>query len=342
MRSRLIAVPALLLALSTLAACSGDEGGNEALDPAATAGEPTVATTTCDYPTDGMDPSKPVEKPDAQAPKEGLVDVTVATSAGDIKAELTSDDTPCTVHSFLSLARQGYFDGTTCHRLTTDGIFVLQCGDPTASGMGGPGYSFADELTGSETYPAGTLAMANAGPDTNGSQFFIVYAATQLPPSYTVFGHLEDPSTAIVAGIAAQGTANGGPDGPPKQTVTITSVTRRASVADPNGVPLVSSSPDEPEPPADAISWDESRNFVGESRRVCGPLAGSGSDKDDFFLNLGRDYPDPDRFTIVLWDVGGVDMPAIGTTLCVRGDITKYNGVTQIEVRSASAVEGLE
>src|SRR5690606_14024148 len=114
-----------------------------------------------------------------------------------------------------------YFDSTSCHRLTTSGIFVLQCGDPTATGTGGPGYSFADELTGSETYPAGTLAMANAGPDTNGSQFFIVYADTSLAPDYTVFGHLDGASTAIVADVAAEGTASGAPDGAPRTPVTI-------------------------------------------------------------------------------------------------------------------------
>ena len=92
----------------------------------------------------------------------------------------------------MSLAEQGYFDDTTCHRLTTQGIFVLQCGDPTATGGGGPGYSFEDELDGAEKYPAGTIAMANAGPDTNGSQFFLVYEDTELPPSYTTFGTIDD------------------------------------------------------------------------------------------------------------------------------------------------------
>ena len=152
--------------------------------------------------------------------------VTITTGVGELKTTLDAAKTPCTVNSFLSLAEQGYFDGTTCHRLTTDGIFVLQCGDPSAKGTGGPGYSFADELSGSEAYPAGTLAMANAGPNTNGSQFFIVYADTSLPPKYTVFGHLDEASTAIVADVAAAGTENGGPDGAPKTPVMIESVTK--------------------------------------------------------------------------------------------------------------------
>ena len=137
---------------------------------------------------------------------------------------LDAEGAPCTVNSFLSLAEQEYFDDTDCHRLTTEGIFVLQCGDPTGTGSGGPGYSFADELDGSETYPAGTLAMANAGPDTNGSQFFVVYDDSSLPADYTVFGALDEASTKTVADIAEKGTDSGASDGAPKEKVTIESV----------------------------------------------------------------------------------------------------------------------
>ena len=146
------------------------------------------------------------------------------TSAGTIGLTLDGATTPCTVNSFVSLAEQGYFDDTECHRLTTSGIFVLQCGDPSASGRGGPGYSYADELDGSETYPAGTLAMANAGPDTNGSQFFLVYADTKLPPSYTVFGQMDEAGLAVVEAIAAKGAVGGGGDGAPAEAVTISSI----------------------------------------------------------------------------------------------------------------------
>jgi peptidyl-prolyl cis-trans isomerase B (cyclophilin B) len=128
------------------------------------------------------------------------------------------------VHSVLSLAEQGYFDDTSCHRLTTQGIFVLQCGDPTATGSGGPGYSFADELTGQETYPAGTIAMANAGPDTNGSQFFLVYEDTELAPSYTTFGTLDDAGLDVVREVADAGVQGGAADGPPATEVVIESV----------------------------------------------------------------------------------------------------------------------
>ncbi|WP_336646666.1 peptidylprolyl isomerase [Microbacterium sp. USHLN186] len=199
-------------------------------DPSGSAGAAPQSTAsadagTCSYPTDDREPAKTADPPAAEPTAAGQVPVTVATSVGDLAVTLDADKTPCTVNSFLSLAEQGYFDGTACHRLTTQGIFVLQCGDPTGTGTGGPGYSFGDELDGSETYPAGTLAMANAGPDTNGSQFFIVYADSQLPPSYTVFGHLDEASTKTVAAVAEKGTEDGGPDGAPKTPVQIESVT---------------------------------------------------------------------------------------------------------------------
>jgi peptidyl-prolyl cis-trans isomerase B (cyclophilin B) len=205
----LFAVPLL-----GLGACSddGDDGDDKATGP------------TCSYESDGMDPAKQAEAPPAEPTETGKVDVTVATSFGDVKAVLDAEKTPCTVNSFLSLAEQDYFDATQCHRLTTQGIYVLQCGDPSGTGMGGPGYQFADELDGTETYGAGTLAMANAGPDTNGSQFFMVYEDSQLPPSYTVFGQVDTASIKLLQKVAAKGTQTGTPDGPPKEQVTIDEV----------------------------------------------------------------------------------------------------------------------
>jgi peptidyl-prolyl cis-trans isomerase B (cyclophilin B) len=159
----------------------------------------------------------------------GKVPVTMKTSVGTFQATLDADTAPCTVESFVSLAKQGYFDQTPCHRLTTPstGIAVLQCGDPTGTGTGGPGYSFPDELTGNETYPPGTLAMANAGPNTNGSQFFIVYGDTPLPPKYTVFGTVSPATVKLVQKVAAKGVDNAFQpgDGHPKEKVTIDSVT---------------------------------------------------------------------------------------------------------------------
>jgi peptidyl-prolyl cis-trans isomerase B (cyclophilin B) len=220
-RSSVLAALAAVVAGTVLAGCS-DDSSDIARDPA-----PTREGTgqICSYTSDGRQPAKDVDLPPEDATVSGDVPVVVESSAGDIAATLDADATPCTVNSFVSLADQGYFDGTTCHRLTTQGIYVLQCGDPTASGAGGPGYSFEDELSGKETYEAGTLAMANAGPDTNGSQFFIVYEDSQLPPSYAVFGHVDDAGLKVVREIAEKGTKTGAPDGPPKEPVEIDSVT---------------------------------------------------------------------------------------------------------------------
>ncbi len=214
---RLIAVVTVVLALT---ACSGAE---TATDDSADA--PSEAAVACAYPADQAPAAKKVDPPSEEPAASGEVPATISTSAGELAVTLDAAATPCTVSSFLSLAEQGYFDDTDCHRLTTQGIYVLQCGDPSGTGAGGPGYSFEDELSGEETYGAGTLAMANAGPDTNGSQFFVVYADSELPPSYAVFGHLDEASTELVAGIAKKGTKDGGSDGAPKQKVTITRIT---------------------------------------------------------------------------------------------------------------------
>jgi peptidyl-prolyl cis-trans isomerase B (cyclophilin B) len=132
------------------------------------------------------------------------------------------------VNSFVSLARQGFFDKTPCHRLTTVSIYVLQCGDPSGTGTGGPGYTIPDELSGDETYGPGTLAMANIGqPNSGGSQFFIVYQNTPLPPQYTVFGQVSPAGIRAVRKIAKQGTDNAFAqgDGHPKVPVTLQQVT---------------------------------------------------------------------------------------------------------------------
>ncbi len=219
-------IAALLLIAATLGGCGSDDDSTatDASSPTPTA---TVTGPDCDYPA-GAPAAKDVTAPPAQADVEGIVDLTMTTSAGDLALALDADAAPCTVNSFVSLTDQGYFDKTTCHRLTTPqaSIYVLQCGDPTGTGTGGPGYSFDDELTGDETYPAGTIAMANAGPGTNGSQFFIVYDDTNLPPDYTVFGTIDDASLEVVRGIAEKGTTTGAPDGPPAEPVEIDSVTR--------------------------------------------------------------------------------------------------------------------
>jgi peptidyl-prolyl cis-trans isomerase B (cyclophilin B) len=225
MRSRLLAVAATTVMLSLLAACGGsdDEPSASATSSSAPSADapssdaPAAAAGSCTY-TETGDASKDAELPPAEPTS--VDSLTIVTNRGDIKASLTPDTAPCTVSSFASLAKQGYFDGTKCHRLVPG--FVLQCGDPSATGTGGPGYSFADELSGNETYPAGTLAMANSGPDTNGSQFFIVLADADLPASYTVFGTVDAAGLKVAQEIEADGV---GPDGvAPAKDVVLESV----------------------------------------------------------------------------------------------------------------------
>lgn len=138
---------------------------------------------------------------------------------------------PHTVNSFDFLADKGYFDHSKCHRLTTNGIYVLQCGDPTGTGTGGPGYTIPDENLKDKslkdnTYPAGTVAMANTGQkDSGGSQFFLVYEDSQLPPSYTPFGTVSDAGMKVLKKIADAGENTGAGDGAPNATVVIDKAT---------------------------------------------------------------------------------------------------------------------
>jgi peptidyl-prolyl cis-trans isomerase B (cyclophilin B) len=138
------------------------------------------------------------------------------TTQGVIVIKALTAQAPCTTFSFRFLAQRHYFDRTHCHRLTTRGIFVLQCGDPTGTGSGGPGYRFNDENLAGATYPAGTVAMANAGPNTNGSQFFFVWKDTTLRPLFTPFATVVKGMN-VLAKIAAAGddSQNGPGDGYP-------------------------------------------------------------------------------------------------------------------------------
>ncbi|MFJ6938212.1 peptidylprolyl isomerase [Streptomyces sp. NPDC101132] len=157
------------------------------------------------------------------------------TNQGDLAITMDAAKTPRTVNSFKSLADAAYFDGTKCHRLTTGGIFVLQCGDPQGTGSGGPGYTIPDEnldglgkagADGTVTYPAGTVAMANTGqPGSGGSQFFLVYKDSKLPPTYTPFGKLDAAGLKAVEEVAKAGVAGGATDGAPQKGVTIEKAT---------------------------------------------------------------------------------------------------------------------
>ncbi len=165
--------------------------------------------------------------PDA-APAAGS-SIVLNTNCGDITIAL-DPEAPKTIASEAFLASEGFYNSTTCHRLTTEGIYVLQCGDPKGDGTGGPGYVVPDEnlptdvAEGDVSYPAGTVAMANAGPGTSGSQFFIVYQDTVLPAGYSIWGRVTS-GLEMVQEIAALGVSGGSTDGAPSQPVFIESAT---------------------------------------------------------------------------------------------------------------------
>jgi peptidyl-prolyl cis-trans isomerase B (cyclophilin B) len=200
---------------------------------------PKTLGSNCQYPATTEPASKPVEPPQNGriALDPALIPATITTNQGTVGLQLDNSRTPCTVNNFTSLAKQGFFDNTTCHRLTTSTeLGVLQCGDPTGSGTGGPGYRFPNEYPTNQyrltdpamkipvIYPRGTLAMANSGPGTNGSQFFLVYKDSQLPPTYTVFGTIDSAGLATLDKVAAGGVAGGSDDGKPVVDATIKSV----------------------------------------------------------------------------------------------------------------------
>jgi peptidyl-prolyl cis-trans isomerase B (cyclophilin B) len=195
---------------------------------------PSAAASGCTYTKTADKASKAVTVPTYDAAKAAdykkPFTATIKTNLGDIEIAMAADAAPCTTNSFRHLATSKFYDSTSCHRLTTSGLFVLQCGDPTGSGSGGPGYSFGVENAPADgKYPAGTIAMARtADPNSNGSQFFLVYKDTTLPESgsagYTVFGTITK-GLDIVSKVADAGTTSASGDGAPKQKVTIESVT---------------------------------------------------------------------------------------------------------------------
>lgn len=198
----------------------------------------------CQYPASPGEPASKKNNPprSGKVPTEpAQISASMTTSAGNLGLQLDNAKAPCTVNSFASLAQQGYFNDTPCHRLTTSpGLSVLQCGDPTGKGTGGPGYGFVNEyptnqyrpddpaLQSPVIYPRGTLAMANTGaPGSNGSQFFLVFKDSQLPPNYTAFGTIDATGLATLDKIAAGGVVpgdRGADDGAPKTPVQIKSL----------------------------------------------------------------------------------------------------------------------
>jgi peptidyl-prolyl cis-trans isomerase B (cyclophilin B) len=200
---------------------------------------PKTLGSNCQYPATTEPGSKPVKPPqNGRIPTDpARIRAIVTTTQGSIGLDLDNGKAPCTVNNFTSLAKQGFFDNTKCHRLTTSAeLGVLQCGDPTGTGKGGPGYRFPNEYPTNQyrltdpalkvpvLYPRGTLAMANSGPGTNGSQFFLVYEDSQLAPTYTVFGTIDSAGLATLDKVAAGGVADGTEDGKPVLDATIKSV----------------------------------------------------------------------------------------------------------------------
>ena len=246
-----VAVLVIGAVITTLVITDKDGGGDttasaatssEAAEPAADGQLPPFVApadlgANCQYPAAG-EASKPVEPPrSGKVPTDpATISVSMVTTQGNIGLQLDNAKAPCTVNSFASLAAKDYFNDTPCHRLTTGGLSVLQCGDPTGTGTGGPGYQFANEYPTNQyqpdnpalqqpvVYPRGTVAMANAGPGTNCSQFFLVYQDSQLPPNYTVFGKIDETGLATLDKIAAGGVEGGGPDGKPALDVELKSV----------------------------------------------------------------------------------------------------------------------
>ena len=177
-------------------------------------------------PTKAVGHTPPIVAPAEKLMKRIPRTFTFVTNCGNIVVTTVGAKAPITLTQLATLARGGYFNNSLCHRLTTKGLYVLQCGDPTATGSGGPNFTYRDEnlpTEGLNNYPAGTVAMANSGPGTNGSQFFLVFADTTLGANYTIWGTITQ-GLDIVKAIAKAGVKGGGVDGPPSQPIAINRV----------------------------------------------------------------------------------------------------------------------
>lgn len=253
-----------LAAEDTSAESEVDQANEEAeefdastFEPIATKREKALPETVkCEYNEEDGAELRAGTPPTDDVSTEGTVTVELDTNQGPIGMELDRSASPCTVNAIEYLASEEYFDDTVCHRLnTSDGLKVLQCGDPDGTGAGGPGFQFANELPTDEAldgidtegldlpedideeskqqtlqmmlqnqpgrYDRGTIAMANAGADTNGSQFFLNYGDSVLPPLYTYFGQIDDEGLNTLDKIAEKGVEGGETDGSPAEEVRI-------------------------------------------------------------------------------------------------------------------------
>ncbi|MFB7218644.1 peptidylprolyl isomerase [Streptomyces sp. NPDC056227] len=225
-RSRVVKVATVALAVTTT--CSGLTWAAVSLTGKSADAKPPVA---CSYNLTNGAKTVGIPTFDARAAARPYT-AEVVTNRGTITFEALTDKAPCTTNSFSFLARKGYYEGSTCHRVTTRGIFVLDCGDPKGEGTADPGYFFQDENLDGAEYSAGTVAMSKAVPGRNGSQFFISYAdpAVSMPSEWTPFGKVLS-GLDVLKEIARNGTQDGSSDGRPKKAVVIKSVTvRQASV----------------------------------------------------------------------------------------------------------------
>jgi cyclophilin family peptidyl-prolyl cis-trans isomerase len=240
-----VAVAVLVVAaLVITGALSGDDPSSDAAgstsSSAATGGSaaPTTnadGTISCTYaPDDSGNPNlKDVGTPPTPeaTPTQGTATLLMSTTQGDLTLTLDRTKAPCAAASFTYLASQKFFDGSPCHREVNQPTFgVLQCGDPSGSGSGGPSYKFAQEIPEGTTYPRGTIAMANTGqPNSTGSQFFLCFVDTQLSPDYTPVGTVDEAGLAVLDKVAAAGNdgsfeAQAG-GGAPNLPVTINAMT---------------------------------------------------------------------------------------------------------------------
>jgi cyclophilin family peptidyl-prolyl cis-trans isomerase len=215
---------ALLLAM-TLVACGEEETfedptpTNVAATEAAPAGAAAAPTETV---KEGTEPMQWTTPPEMQLEQGKDYRATIHTSMGDIVVDLFETETPITVNNFVFLAQQGFYTNVPFHRIMKG--FMIQTGDPTGTGAGGPGYRFEDEPV-QRDYVKGTLAMANAGPNTNGSQFFITHADAGLPKNYTIFGEVTEGMDVVdaIASVPVSASARGEPS-VPNEPVTLESV----------------------------------------------------------------------------------------------------------------------
>ena len=231
-RRRLLVIGSVVAVLAVLAVA----GGTYLL--VTSSDEPTATASPCVYSPEGQ-ASRAVTPPNPDPPREGVVSLALDTSQGPIPLTLDRATAPCAVNAVVSLAQQGFYNDTPCHRLTTgEGLKVLQCGDPTGSGSGGPGFRYAEEpptnlapsplSPEAANYSRGLVAMAKTSePGTTGSQFFLVYGDSALPPEYTVLGRIDSSGLATVDKVAAAGSnnANGDGDGGPNLATQIRTAT---------------------------------------------------------------------------------------------------------------------